>query len=71
MHIEHMTTAVNHMAAMVRFYNAVFGAGLEPTGPEMDDRFHQGTLDGKTVVFAQIASLRLMPVRTGSNFVLL
>ena len=51
MKIERMTVAVNRMAEMVRFYNAVFDAGLEPFGPEGAVRFHRGKLDGKTLIF--------------------
>ncbi len=51
MNIERITVAVTHMTAMVKFYNAVFTADLQPFGPEGSTRFHRGTLAGKKLVF--------------------
>jgi predicted enzyme related to lactoylglutathione lyase len=44
MRIDRITIAVTHMDAMVRFYNAVFDAGLKPGAQMGGFQFYGGTL---------------------------
>jgi len=46
MELNGLTIAVSNMAQMVKFYNAVFSANLEPTVHIGDSQFYGGTLAG-------------------------
>lgn len=47
--LNRITLATTHMNAMVRFYNLVFDANLQPQ-PELGAGFHQGVLSGLTLL---------------------
>ncbi len=49
--IDRITVAVNDMAAMVAFYNAVFGCKLELVDPASEFPFHVGRLGDLELVF--------------------
>ena len=59
-----MVLAVEDMDAMVRFYNEVFDAGLEPINDTSS--FHRGTFAGMPIVFCpnEIAGVDAQQSRT-------
>ncbi|MCY3867824.1 MAG: hypothetical protein OXG68_20510 [Chloroflexi bacterium] len=51
MQLVGLTVAAINMKEMVRFYNAVFSAGLKPTVHIGDDQFYAGELGGMKLTF--------------------
>jgi len=49
--VDRVTVAVNDMPAMVRFYNAAFGCGLELIDPSSEFPFHAGRLADLELIF--------------------
>lgn len=49
--VDRVTVAVNNMPAMVRFYNAAFGADLELIDPTSEFPFHAGHLGNLDLIF--------------------
>jgi predicted enzyme related to lactoylglutathione lyase len=58
MQVVRVTMAVEKMAEMVHFYNAVFGAGLAPIG-QGDLPLYKGRLGGLDLLFCPNAILQI------------
>lgn len=66
-HLRRITTAVTNITEMVAFYNAVFGAGLEPL--EMAGHtLYQGQLGGVELIFTPNALLNISAERNRQQF---